>query len=394
MTSHSTPLYSDDWDLPIAAPSASISAPRIVAPASPPPLEEPFDIMEAEPSSKPAKREAAPRKSEPAPAASVVFEFDDEPLMFGAQCLEPMAHWARPDFFPSLTARSSLFCASRIGTYNTDDKTTQTIELKCQGASLVYTGPRLDMHDKLVWETAVQIAKDRKAPVGTTFVISLRDFASRMGWRNPSGSNLKWIWTSIKRLSRAHLEYRATPTAPRDARSGEDFPDIPAVVEGVGNLIAGAQRNGDSYAIQICEHFSKFAFELDKQFLIQIKRRESLKGLLAKWLHDFLSTHTKEQEFDLCYLRELSGFTGRQKDFPVKLNLALEELAKSVPTLVAGHELRKMGKSSDEWRVLVSRGAERPQFVAPRPAPSPAAELKLAKPRASKPAARRSGPAL
>ena len=350
--------------------------------------------MDPEPAPKPPRRDPAPRKAEIPPPAAMVFEFDDEPVMFGAQCLEPMAHWSRPDFFPSLTARSSLFCASRIGTYNTDDKTTQTIELKCQGASLVYTGPRLDMHDKLVWETAVQIAKDRKAPVGTTFVISLREFASRMGWRNPSGSNLKWIWTSIKRLSRAHLEYRATPTAPRDARPGENFHDIPAVVEGVGNLIAGAQRNGDSYAIQICEHFSKFAFELDKQFLIQIKRRESLRGLLAKWLHDFLSTHTKEQEFDLCYLRELSGFTGRQKDFPVKLNLALDELARSVPTLVAGHELRKMGKSSDEWRVLVSRGGERPQFVAPRPAPSPAAEPKALKPKTSRQTPRKGGPAL
>jgi hypothetical protein len=203
---------------------------------------------------------------------------------------------------------------------------------------LVYTGPRLDMHDKLVWETAVQIAKDRKAPVGTTFVISLRDFASRMGWKNPSGTNLKWIWTSIKRLSRAHLEYKATP---KDAKPGDEAAEMPSVVEGVGNLIAGAQRNGDSYAIQICEHFSKFAFELDKQFLIQIKRRETLHGLLAKWLHDFLSTHSKEQEFDLCYLRELSGFTGRQKDFPVKLKQALDELKESIPTLVADHELVK-----------------------------------------------------
>lgn len=280
--------------------------------------------------------------------------------------LEPIAHWSRPDVFPSLTARSSLFCASRIGTYNTDDSKIETIELKCQGAALIYSGPRLDMHDKLVWETAVQIAKDRKAPVGTTFVISLRDFAARMGWKNPSGTNLKWIWTSIKRLSRAHLEYKATP---KDQRGTDENHEATAV-EGVGTLIAGAQRRGDSYAIQICEQFSKFAFELDKQFLIQIKRRETLNGLLAKWLHDFLSTHTKEQEFDICYLRELSGFTGRQKDFPVKLNHALDELKKSIPGLVANYEIIKSGKSSDDWTVMVHRGDEKPQFILPRLTPS------------------------
>ena len=279
---------------------------------------------------------------------------------------EPIVYFNKPDYFPSLTARSSLFCASRIGSYNTDDSKNETIELKCQGASLTYNGPRLDMHDKLVWETAVQIAKDRKAPVGTTFNISLRDFAARMGWKNPSGTNLKWIWTSIKRLSRAHLEYKATP---KDHKQSDDNPDNSSI-EGVGNLIAGAQRRGDSYSIQICEHFSKFAFELDKQFLIQIKRRETLDGLLAKWLHDFLSTHTKEQEFDICYLRELSGFTGRQKDFPTKLKLALEELKNNIPGLVANFDIQKTGKNSDDWKVIVHRGDEKPQFLLPKLAPN------------------------
>lgn len=340
-----TKLYSDDWDEP--APGAR--------PDDIPPFDEAIDVEARE-----VTREAARRRSakEAAPDAPAFADPDD-----AAQAiLGPIAHWAKPEFFPSLTARSSLFCASRIGTYNTDDAKNETIELKCQGASLTYTGPRLDMHDKLVWETAVQIAKDRKAPVGTTFTISLRDFASRMGWKNPSGTNLKWIWTSIKRLSRAHLEYKATP---KDARPGEERGPAPTV-EGVGNLIAGAQRRGDSYAIQICEQFSKFAFELDKQFLIQIKRRETLKNLLAKWLHDFLSTHTKEQEFDIAYLRDLSGFTGRQKDFPAKLMTALDELKASVPGLVAGYEIVKSGKSSDDWKVVVKRGDEKPQFIMPR----------------------------
>jgi hypothetical protein len=372
--------YADDWDAPaqrpMPDPATHVGAPSRAktckgSGSTPCPPEQ---RMVREPAERPLER--------PLPA---VFELE-EPAEH-----DPIAHWARPDFFPSLTARSSLFCASRLGTYNTDDKASQTIELKCQGASLVYTGPRLDMHDKLVWETAVQIAKDRKAPVGTTFVISLRDFAGRMGWKNPSGTNLKWIWTSIKRLSRAHLEYRATS---KDGKLGEDGLDLGSE-EGVGNLIAGAVRTGDSYSIQICEHFSKFAFELDKQFLIQIKRRETLKGLLAKWLHDFLSTHTKEQEFDLCYLRELSGFTGRQKDFPVKLKQALDELGQSIPSLVAGHEIQKIGKSSDEWRVLVQRGDEKPQFLLPRLAPSRIeTPPKVNKPKGASKRSNRSGPAL
>lgn len=331
--------YSDDWDEPPSQSSAASSR---------------TEAIDVEAREFPAKRQAAKEVQK----APMLDESDEASI----EALGPIAHSARPDFFPSLTARSSLFCASRIGIYNSDDTKTETMELKCQGASLTYNGPRLDMHDKLVWETAVQIAKDRKAPVGTTFTISLRDFASRMGWKNPSGTNLKWIWTSIKRLSRAHLEYKATP---KDAGPGEEQRHLPTV-EGVGTLIAGAQRRGDSYAIQICEQFSKFAFELDKQFLIQIKRRETLKNLLAKWLHDFLSTHTKEQEFDISYLRGLSGFTGRQKDFPGKLTAALDELKGFVPGLVAGYEMVKVGKSSDEWKIVVKRGDEKPQFIMPR----------------------------
>lgn len=337
--------YSDDWDEPIP-----------IAGAHDAPLHNGLIDGEVHEVEHEAARKRSCKEAKPGKLDFV------EPDESAQPSLGPIAHWGKPEFFPSLTARSSLFCASRIGTYNTDDAKNETIELKCQGASLTYNGPRLDMHDKLVWETAVQIAKDRKAPVGTTFTISLRDFASRMGWKNPSGTNLRWIWTSIKRLSRAHLEYKATP---KDARPGDERGPSPTV-EGVGNLIAGAQRRGDSYAIQICEQFSKFAFELDKQFLIQIKRRETLKNLLAKWLHDFLSTHTKEQEFDIAYLRELSGFTGRQKDFPAKLMTALNELQTSVPGLVAGYEVVKAGKSSDDWKVMVKRGDEKPQFIMPR----------------------------
>lgn len=267
-------------------------------------------------------------------------------------------NWNKPDYFPSLTARSSLFCASRLGSYNTDETVNQTIEIKCQGATILYTGPKLDMHDKLVWEVAVQIAKDRKAPVGTIFTISLRDFALRMGWKEPSGANLKWIWSSIKRLSRAHLEYKSIST--------QD--DGSPAIEGVGNLIAGALKIGDTYSIQICEHFSKFAFELDKQFMIQIQRREALGSLLAKWLHDFLSTHSKEHEFDLVYLRDLSGFTGRNKDFPLKLKKALQELKDSVPTLVADFKMDESSKSSENWSVMIVRGDEKPHFTIPRPA--------------------------
>lgn len=330
-SSGSSQLYPEDWDdIPSqpSAPKDSVAAPR--------PLSERGKSLDA-----------------------VLKEIPSVTDKDAAVSLTPIANWSRPDFFPSLTARSSLFCASRIGAYNTDESKLETVQLKCQGASLTYTGPKLDMHDKLVWETAVQIAKDRKAPVGTTFVISLRDFASRMGWKDPSGSNLKWIWESIKRLTRAHLEYKAHP-------NDRDQPPI----EGVGNLIAGAQRRGDSYAIQICEHFSKFAFELDKQFMIQIKRRETLKNLLAKWLHDFLSTHSKEHEFDLAYLREISGFTGRKKDFPAKAKQALEELKERIPALVANYEIIEAGKSSDDWKVIIHRGDEKPQFIVPRPAPS------------------------
>jgi hypothetical protein len=164
----------------------------------------------------------------------------------------PFPHRAKPDFFPALTARTSLFSASKTSRAETGYV---ECELTCQkGYSATFVGPRLNMHDKLVWDTAVQIAKERLPNLSDGFVISLREFAQRMGWKTRGGPALRWIWASLRRLYSVRVSFR-----------------LPNGKPGGGALLATALQTDEGFYIRLNADFAQPAFLHDHQFRISIE---------------------------------------------------------------------------------------------------------------------------
>lgn len=266
--------------------------------------------------------------------------------------------------FPAFMTRSSLF---RCGQARTSDDRKQkskipvvathlqvqsfpTIELDIQGDfSLAYTGPRLGMSDKLVYEAVIDIAKAAKHDINTPLRTSLRAISLAMGWEDLGGGTLRWISTALIRLSCAQVEI-----------------DSGTSLRCCGRLLE--QVNVDTTGVQIRfdPAFTLKAFSNDQQFLIDRKRSAGLSGTLAQWLHDFLSTHEEGHPLTVGYLLQISGFEAASGKFPGQLRTAMDELVDKAPTLVAAYSIDRRGKkSSDKWEMTVKRGEDKPKFKRP-----------------------------
>lgn len=289
----------------------------------------------------------------------------DEP---GEQEVIPFPDYQKPTYFPAITARTSLFSAARISRDEGEDAPSVKVELSGQnGYKLTAWGPRLNMHDKLVWETAVQVAMEQQHGMGSRFAISLRDFARRMGWNGCSGEALQWIWMSLRRLYFIRLEFI-----------------LPNGTKGGGSMLSTAIEDMDgNFLIRLNPDFCGPIFHNEKQFLIKSKRRSTLTGQLARWLHDYFSTHNgfdaadgsngaapaegapKKMKVQIKRLRELSGYSSDRKKFMHELREAMAEIVEKAPELVASSEVSRIGRSSDTWVLNVKRGIEKPAYLMP-----------------------------
>jgi hypothetical protein len=250
-------------------------------------------------------------------------------------------HKGKPRNFPGFIARSALFRVT-----SSDEPFGQPTVVKAQGCSLIITGPKLGMRDKHVWETAIQLAKERAAGIGDAFEIELRDFARRMGSSNQGGRALASIWDSLDRLAQCRVQFEL----------GESW-------KGTGSLLATAHRKDGRLYLRLNPDFAIPALMGDKQFLFDQARRSTLSTSLAQWLHDFFSTHKQSREMDLLYLRSLCGYDGPARNFPAKLELAMKSLVAAAPTLVETFEIERIGRNSDSWKLRVALGSEKPAFL-------------------------------
>lgn len=250
-------------------------------------------------------------------------------------------HRTKPKNFPGFIARSALF---RV-TSSCEGFASPTV-VKAQGCSLAIAGPKLDMRDKHVWETAIQVAKERAAGIGEAFEIELRDFARRMGSANQGGRALAAIWDSLDRLAQCRVQFELGETC-----------------KGTGSLLATAYRRDGRIYLRLNPDFAIPALMGDKQFLFDQARRSSLPTALAQWLHDFFSTHKQSREMDLLYLRGLCGYEGPSRNFPGKLKLAMQSLMHFAPTLIASFTIDRTGRCSDGWKLRVVLGSDKPAFL-------------------------------
>jgi len=269
----------------------------------------------------------------------------------------PFPHADKLGHFPAFMSRSALFRCGQARTSDTHqispaDPTPigTPIDIAIQGNfSMKYTGPRLGMSDKLVFEAVVDIAKSSKHDIGMPLRTSLRSIALAMGWKDLGGGSLRWISMSLARLSQAHVEI-----------------DSGTSLRCSGKLLGHVLIDPSGVAIQFDQAFTLQAFSNDKQFFVDRKRTATLSGTLAQWLHDFLSTHEQGNPHDLAYLREMSGFNAASGKFPSQLRDAMNELVAMGNTLVASYTIDRLGKkSSDAWKLILVRGTEKPKFVQP-----------------------------
>jgi hypothetical protein len=317
------------------------------------PLSEPSAASPFKFDSTPAIVDAAIAKARAQPASERSFSAHEQTSEPTPQPMsERAAKW--PGYYPEFAIRSALFGCARTGAA----AATPARSIKIAGRSgetvtLSTSGPMLTMADKDVWEIALDIAREREAPFGRTFEAPLAEFARRMGRRSASGPAGAKIRASLERLAACSV----------------DLVDGSAMAS--GRMLASVDASGPALRIELDPGLVEPALCSTKLFKIDSARRRSLsKSSLARWLHDFLSTHQTAQAVDLAYLREMCGHGGSRSEFPAALRLALSE----IQALGDGPETRPLAKScpidpatrsSAEWTLICEPGLDKPKFKMP-----------------------------
>lgn len=344
--------YSDDWD--DEQPPSRAAALAEVRPVSRAP-------------------ERPPVKEEPAPAAhtSAGSSTDEE----STAPLRAMPHRDDPRM-PGLLARSALFGA---GPGSGQAEVRKLAPIGCYPPyKLVYEGPRLTMKDKQVWELALGAAK-RRGWAGEEFKTSLSALAKGMGRKRPGGADTSLVRGSLERLARARVQFVL----------GDGH-------QGSGSLLLSARESAAGWWLAfdpgLCD-----LFERDFRFKMDAERRAMLKTELARWLHDFLSTHDEyEKGYKIADLRRLSGYEADASQFSSKLRNALADLVAKAPSLVKSFEMTRVGRESDDWMVKIEMFAPKATGFAmpPKARADRARQSRTKAPESRGSGSRRGGPAL
>lgn len=268
-------------------------------------------------------------------------------VRLAAETPTPFPFSYKPDHFPGLLVRSGLFCVARPR--NDASQTVETIIIKAQSPyAIVYVGQRLTMSDKRVFEAVVRLAKSSSHDINQPLECSLRGIAYAMGWTNVSGTSTNWIWDSLVRLSLARIDFLLEDRIPRS-----------------GKLLESVSKTSSGLFVKFDPGFVVPAFGIDLQFAIDTARRERLATPIAKWLHDFVSTHTKPYSFSVKHLREITGYDARAKSFPAVLGAATSAICTACPELAASFSVDGGTKASDNWTATYTPGPESPNFFDP-----------------------------
>lgn len=245
---------------------------------------------------------------------------------------------------PEWAHRGALFAAIRTGHGGVRPST--AVKTACE-AAILHSGPVLSMGDKEVWSALLDLAKAQRIRLGEPFDAPLRTLAKRMGCSSLGGPQCGRIADSLRRLSESALSIQGP------AGSAE------------GPMVASLDLSGPRARVVLAPALTELALGTGRQFKVDAARRRSLSRPLARWLHDFVSTHSKASDHDLLYLREMSGFQGGAGAFAEALREALAELAglgDPNPLIVDPRIGQPNPRGSDSWTLAYVRGAERAAF--------------------------------
>jgi hypothetical protein len=139
------------------------------------------------------------------------------------------------------------------------------------GSKIKFTGQQLDQADLDVWEQVLHLA--RRDSLDSPVIFKPGSFLKEIN-RNQGGSDVKWLYSSLKRLAGAIIEI--------DNGKKSYF----------GAMIQEGGKDDDKNIciVKINPKIAKL-YGVDGFTLIDFQSRLSLKMRLSKWIHGFYSTH-------------------------------------------------------------------------------------------------------
>jgi hypothetical protein len=329
-------IYEDGWDDSPAGDAEGSGArePRSAPLSKVAPL-----ALAAVPTSAPALTVAPSLNvAAPAPAAQTA----SVPPPQGQQ-LAPWPARDRAGLYPALFSRSALFQVGRGKRLKGGEAPAPAPRaVACQGGhELSATGPRLSMRDKAVWEFALDRAR-AAGQIGVEFELSARACALALGAsKDRSSETLRRVRESLDRLATTTLGYELS--------TGE---------KGSCKLLASSRRDGKACVVALDPKLGAL-LEADFLFKLDAPRRAGLGSDLAKWLHDFHSTHEQfDGAFSVETLRGLCGYEAQPGHFSGELQAAMRALAEAAPKLLAAFHVAKPSAKAGSWKASVTRGEE------------------------------------
>ncbi len=321
-TQHFHKPYTDDWDEQQPEPGEPTEA-ALPSPSAPPVNPSaPFTLVHA------VGANAAPfvTPSIPAPTPTPI----------------PASQFL--DRFPGMASRTALFSVGRF-----DKSLSGVRKVACYEKDMEITldGPMLTLEDKRVWEVALSAAKTFGG-AGVEFKLSANRIADKLG-RSPTGKTTAAIAASLQRLAAAQIVYKT-----------------PEGATGCAKLLESADKQISGWRVAISLDLLA-ALRDHKQFAVDGERRKRLKSDIARWLHDFLSTHQPayKTKHRLVELAALCGARSNLSHFPTHLQAALEDILSASPELLECVNWERPEKEWTSWWITMVKGAENATFVWP-----------------------------
>ncbi|PMS16546.1 hypothetical protein C0Z18_23625 [Trinickia dabaoshanensis] len=231
---------------------------------------------------------------------------------------------------PNLVSRSALFSCVRTVVPNEPDEDASAprivgvvIEKRVASTSqykVVYRGEVLNQADGEVWQVAILTARQAGA-AGLPVTFSLNEWCRVLNRRENDQRTNTAIVRSLKRLMGAFLMVE-------NRESGEDV---------WVNLIERVKRDPTSGRYMISINPLIVSLFTDDVTEIDLRRKARLRSSLAKWMHDYFSTHSHPIPMALERLQELSGMAANTalRNVRIKVREAIEELQTCEPPLFA-----------------------------------------------------------
>lgn len=226
---------------------------------------------------------------------------------------EQQSPWPVSKFgIPNKMLRNALFGIQRErSTLNHNEE----LVFNCPGEIVLkYSGPELNQDDSIVWQMIVRAVRHNQVPMGSLIQLSTQDMLNALG-RTDGGINFKWLKSCMDRLSSA-LIHIDTPSD-----------------ETKSYLLVGYKIDKKTKKIYV--GISAFLYPLFMGDLtdIDLIRKATLKSQLARWLHDFYSSHSNPFPYSLEKIKELSRSNKQNSKFKIMIKEAIEELKNCTPPL-------------------------------------------------------------